>query len=170
MNFHLNSDLIRACRKGSDELHPMPAPAQPRSNPCSSALCPSGQPSGWCALTTGVDAGVADRFVFVASRVFLQFTQDLLHGRLRASGESGCVWAVLCVVVGGYFKGSGTVTTSPNAMIEMRAMIHSHRAANDIGPRPSVLWWKQEAGVFDSVSTKMRRCNSQRKGAKSANK
>lgn len=87
--------------------------------------------------------------MFVAGRVFLQFPQDLLHGRPRASGKSGCVWAVLCVVVAGYFKGSGTVTTSPNAMIEMGAMIHSQRAANDIGPRPSVLWWKQEAGVFD---------------------
>lgn len=141
-----NSDLIRVCRKGSDLLQQMPSPAQ---TPPVTPLCPAGQPGGWHTLTAGVDAGVADRFVFVAGRVFLQFTQDLLHGRLRASGKSGCVQAVLCVVVGGYFKGSETVTTSPNAMIEMGAMIHSHRAANDIGPRPSVLWWKQEAGVFD---------------------
>lgn len=67
------------------------------------------------SLTAGVDAGVADRFVFVAGRVFLQFTQDLLHGRLGTSRRSGCVCAGWCASDGAYFKGAEAVATSPNA-------------------------------------------------------
>lgn len=67
-----------------------------RKHPSASAPLPPGR----CrSLTAGVDAGVADRFVFVAGRVFLQFTQDLLHGRLQASGRSGCVCACWSVVI-----------------------------------------------------------------------
>lgn len=38
-----------------------------------------GSGGGSCALTAGVDAGVADRFVLVAGRVFLQLLQDFFH-------------------------------------------------------------------------------------------
>lgn len=114
-----------------------------RKHPSASAPLPPGR----CrSLTAGVDAGVADRFVFVAGRVFLQFTQDLLHGRLQASGRSGCVWVRLCVLVGGYFKATETVTTSPNAPRWGRWFIPTDRPMMPGPGRQS--WWKQEAAVW----------------------
>lgn len=42
------------------------------------------------ALTEGVDAGVADGFVLVSGRVFLQLSQDLLHA---GCGAPAAVWS-----------------------------------------------------------------------------
>lgn len=55
----------------------------PRSSPCPPPA--AGEPGGCCALTAGVDAGVPDRFVLVAGRVFLQLAQDFLHRWLQSN-------------------------------------------------------------------------------------
>jgi len=47
---------------------------------------PEDRGSGSCgSLTAGVDAGVAQSFVLVAGRVFLQFSQDFLHAGVLIS-------------------------------------------------------------------------------------
>lgn len=70
-----------------------------------------------------MDAGIADSFVLVAGRVFLQLSQDFLHaGSKRISGSvisksgdapgpGGFVYVWVCLW---YFKGAVTATASLN--------------------------------------------------------
>lgn len=50
-----------------------------------------GSGGGSCALTAGVDAGVADRFVLVAGRVLLQLLQDFFHRCVPSEDTRGRV-------------------------------------------------------------------------------
>lgn len=68
----------------------------------------AGDPEGGCcALTAGEGAGVPDRFVLVAGRVFLQLAQDFLHSCLRGSNQrlSGSLGGFVYVLLsaGGFF-------------------------------------------------------------------
>lgn len=72
--------------------------------------------------------------MFVAGRVFLQFPQDLLHGRLQTSASSGCVCLGVVRVGRWLFSGYGDGDNMP-ARPETSAMIYSCGRANGVGPR-----------------------------------